>query len=164
MKYPNVVNENDLDWLEQSHGEKFSLRRKSLSRAIDGEKLGCSLYEVPPGKIAYPYHYHSADEECIYVLEGNGTLRMDGEKIEISKGDYIIFPSGRMPHQIINSSDTVLRYLCFSTMIEPDVVVCPDSNKIGIFVGSAPGGSKESRTLHKYLRGDAEVDYWDGED
>jgi hypothetical protein len=36
-------------------------------------------------------------------------------------------------------------------MIEPDVVVYPDSGKIGIFVGSAPGGPRENRTLHKYL-------------
>jgi uncharacterized cupin superfamily protein len=30
------------------------------------------------------YHYHSANEEAIYVLEGAGTLRMDEEEIEIS--------------------------------------------------------------------------------
>jgi len=89
---------------------------------------------------------------------------MDGEEIEISKGDYITCPAGSGAHQIINTSDKTLRYLCFSTMIEPDVIVYPDSNKIGIFVDSAPGGPKKKRTLHKYLRGDAEVDYWDGEE
>lgn len=46
-------------------------------------------------------------------------------------------------------------------MIDPDVIVYPDSGKVGIFVGSAPDGSKEMRTLHKYLRDDAEIDYWD---
>ncbi|KRT66411.1 MAG: cupin domain-containing protein [Candidatus Dadabacteria bacterium CSP1-2] len=111
-----------------------------------------------------PYHYHSANEEAIYILEGKGTLRMDGEEIGISKGDYITCPAGSGAHQIINSSDNILRYLCFSTMLEPDVIVYPDSNKIGIFVGSAPGGPKEKRTVHKYLRGDAEVDYWDVEE
>lgn len=162
--HPNVINEKKLEWVEQSHGKKFSLRRKSLSAATEGKKLGCSLYEVPPEKRALPYHYHSANEEAICILEGKGTLRMDGEEIEISKGDYITFPAGSIAHQIINSSDITLRYLCFSTMLEPDVIVYPDSNKIGIFVGSAPGGPKEKRTLHKYLRGDAEVDYWDAEE
>jgi hypothetical protein len=57
----------------------------------------------------------------------------------------------------------VLRYLCFSTMVEPDVTVYPDSGKVGIFGGAAPGGPKEERTLSKFLRGDAEVGYYDGE-
>ncbi len=113
---------------------------------------------------AWPYHYHAANEEAIYVLEGDGALRIGDKEIQISKGDYITCPAGKEEHQIINSSDKELRYLCFSTMIEPDVIIYPDSNKVGIFAGSAPGGPKEKRTLHKYLRGDAEVDYWDGEE
>ena len=60
-------------------------------------------------------------------------------------------------HQISNTSDEPLRYLCLSTMDEPDVLVYPDSGKIGVFAGSAPGGPKEKRTLHKYLRAGAEV-------
>jgi hypothetical protein len=57
-----------------------------------------------------------------------------------------------------------LRYLCFSTMIEPDVMVYPDSGKIGLFAGSAPGGPKEKRTLSKFLRSDAEIGYYEGEE
>ena len=67
-------------------------------------------------------------------------------------------------HQIINTSEEPLRYLCFSTMIEPDAMVYPDSNKIGIFAGAAPGGPKEKRTLSKFLRSDAEVGYYEGEE
>ena len=89
---------------------------------------------------------------------------MDGKEIKISKGDYITFPAGSIAHQIINSSDITLRYLCSSPIIEPDVVVYPDSKKVGIFVGLAPGASKEKPTLHKYLRGEAEIDYEDGKE
>jgi hypothetical protein len=52
--HPNVVGDGDLEWSEQHHGEKFGYRRKQLSRAADGEKLGCSLYEMPPGRRANP--------------------------------------------------------------------------------------------------------------
>ena len=76
-EHSNVVNEQDLEWGEQSHGEMFGYRRKQLGSAAGGEKLGCSLYEVPPGRRAWPYHYHLANEEAIYVLEGSGTLRID---------------------------------------------------------------------------------------
>ena len=42
--------------------------------------------------------------------------------------------------------------------------VYPASGKMGLFAGSAPGGSKEARFLDEFLRMDAKVDYWDGED
>ena len=164
-EHPNVVNEQDLEWGEQSHEEKFGYRRKHLGSAPGGEKLGCSLYEVPPGRRAWPYHYHLANEEAIYVLEGSGTLRIDERQITLSRGDYVGMPVGEHgAHQIINTSDKPLRYLCLSTMIEPDAMVYPDSNKIGLFAGSAPGGSKEKRTVSKFLRADAEVGYYEGEE
>ena len=164
-EHPNVVSENDLEWGEQSHGERFGHRRKQLSSAAGGKKLGCSLYEVSPGYRAWPYHYHLANEEAIYVLEGSGTFRIGEKEVEISKGDYVALPAkAEGAHQIVNSSYEPLRYLCFSTMVEPDVLIYPDSEKIGLFAGSAPGGPKEERTLHKYLRGDVEVDYYEGEE
>ncbi len=161
---PYVLHEEDLPWTEQSHGLSYGLRRKQLGAAAGNRKLGCSLYEVFPGCKSFPYHYHCANEEAIYVLEGSGTLRIGGKEVTISKGDYIALPSTQEgAHQVINTSDRPLRYLCFSTMIEPDVIVYPDSGKVGILAGSAPGGPKEQRTLHMFLRTDARMDYWDGE-
>lgn len=160
----NVVSEKDMRWVEHSHGEKFGYKRKSLSSATGGERLGCSLYEVPPGKRAWPYHYHGANEEAIYVLEGAGTVRVNGEEVPVSEGDYATFPAKpEGAHQLVNTSDSPLRYLCFSTMTEPDVMIYPDSGKVGVFVGAAPGGSKEKRTVSKFFRGSDEVDYYEGE-
>jgi uncharacterized cupin superfamily protein len=165
VDHPNVVGDADQEWDEQSRGEKFGYRRKQLGSAAGGEKLGCSLYEVPPGRRAWPYHYHLANEEAIYVLEGSGTLRIGGEEVQVSKGDYVTLPArAEASHQLINSSDAVLKYLCFSTMVEPDVMVYPDSGKVGIFGGAAPGGPKEERTFSKFLREDAEVGYYEGEE
>lgn len=160
----NVVSERNVGWTEHSHGEKFGYRRKSLSSAAGGEKLGCSLYEVPPGRRAWPYHYHGANEEAIYVLEGSGTLRANGEEVPVSEGDYATLPAGAEgAHQLVNTSEGTLRYLCFSTMIEPDVMVYPDSGKVGVFAGAAPGGPKEKRTVSGFFRQGDEVDYYEGE-
>lgn len=57
----------------------MKLRRKQLGNAAGGEQLGCSLYEMPPGQESWPYHYHTANEEAMYVLAGRGTLRLAGE-------------------------------------------------------------------------------------
>jgi hypothetical protein len=67
-------------------------------------------------------------------------------------------------HQRVNTSGALLRYPCFSTTVEPDVLVYADSGKVGIFGGAATGGPKEGRTFAKFLRDDAEVGYYDGED
>jgi len=160
-----IIHVEQLPWIELSHGHRFRVQRKQLGAAAGNEKLGCSLYEVPPGCRSWPYHYHYANEEAIYVLEGRGTLRMAGEEIAIASGDYIAFPAGESSaHQMINTSEAPLRYLCFSTMIEPDITAYPDSNKIGVFAGAAPGGSKEQRTLNAYFPTDANTDYWQGEE
>jgi uncharacterized cupin superfamily protein len=94
VDHPNVVNQNELEWTEQSHGEKFGYRRKSFSSVTGGEKLGCSFYEVPPGRRAWPYHYHLANEEAIYVLHGSGTLRIGEREVTLSRGDYVALPVG----------------------------------------------------------------------
>ena len=162
---PNIAKEDAIEWSEHSHGEQFGYKRKSLSSAAGGEKLGCSLYEIEPGRRAWPYHYHGANEEAIYVLEGSGTLRVGGEEVPISKGDYATFHArAEGAHQLINTSDKLLKYLCFSTMIEPDAMVYPDSGKVGVFVGAAPGGPKDKRVLSAFFRRENSVDYYDGED
>jgi uncharacterized cupin superfamily protein len=160
------VGEGDLGWIERAHGERFGHRRKELGSAADGQKLGCSLYEVPPGRAAFPRHYHLAEEEAIYVLEGSGTLRIGqgGREVKVSRGDYAALPVGPdAAHQLVNTSGATLWYLCFSTMAELDVAVYPDSGKVGIFGGLVPEGPEE-RTSARYLRGDAEVGYYDGEE
>jgi uncharacterized cupin superfamily protein len=79
----------------------------------------------------------------------------------------VTFPAAREEgaHQLVNVSDTTFRYLCFSTMVEPDVMIYPGSEKIGAFVGAALGAPKEKkRTLSKFLKEDAEVGYFEDEE
>ena len=72
-----------VEWREYDRGE-IGFRRKELStaasadRAGDGE-LGCSLYELPPGKRSWPYHYHTGNAEAAYVLSGSGYVRRLGD-------------------------------------------------------------------------------------
>lgn len=158
----SLINGDDLDWSELDEGE-MTIRRKQLGEAADGDQLGCSLYELPPGNQSWPYHYHTSNEEAIFVLAGRGTLRLAGDTHPLGEGDYVAFPADEAgAHRVINDSESPLRYLAFSTMNEPDVTVYPDSDKFGVFVGSPPGGSGE-RSIHGYYFVDDDVDYWDGE-
>ncbi len=154
------INERDLSWSEYDHGEA-RFRRKQLAGAAGSEQLGCSLYELPPGKRAWPYHYHTANEEALFVLSGTGQLRLDGQRRELEAGDFVAFPADeRGAHRVINDAESGLRYLVISTMIEPDVLCYPDRETVGVMVGSAPG-DRESRKLYANFPLDSEVPYWD---
>ncbi len=156
------VNADDLEWTELTEGT-MNVRRKQLGEAADGERLGCSLYELPAGSESWPYHYHTANEEAMYVLDGTGSLRLDGDTHSIAVGDYVQFPADETGgHKVVNDSDGPVRYLLFSTMNEPDVSVYPDSEKLGVFVGAPPGG-REERSLSGYYPIEGDVDYWEGE-
>jgi uncharacterized cupin superfamily protein len=154
------VNEADLDWQEYDRDES-AFRRKELGAAADGDQLGCSLYELDPGDRSWPYHYHTANEEAIYVLAGTGTLRGESGETELQAGDFAaLLAEESGGHQVVNDGDETLRYLMVSTMNEPDVTVYPEMEKFGVYVGSPPGG-REERTFEGYFPLDADVDYWE---
>jgi uncharacterized cupin superfamily protein len=159
----NVVNQDEIAWTEATQG-KFRHRRKSFTAATPMQRLGASLYELEPGASAFPRHYHCANEEAIYVLEGEGTLTVGESQVPVRAGDFAALPRGpEHAHRLRNSSGRPLRYLCLSTMIEPEVTVYSDSNKVSVFDGAAPGGPKERRRLTGIFRRDSEVGYFDGE-
>ncbi|GAB3694331.1 cupin domain-containing protein [Halorubrum pallidum] len=157
------INAADVPWAESTDGPE-TWKRKRLGDAAGGERLGCSLYELPPGERSWPYHYHAANEEALYVLAGEGRLRLAGESHLLRPDDYVALPAGESgAHRVINDGDAPLRYLAVSTMREPDVTVYPDSEKFGVYVGAPPGG-RRARTLEGYYPIDANTDYWDGEE
>jgi uncharacterized cupin superfamily protein len=158
-----TVNEADVDWETEEHGDHH-VKRKRLAAAAGGEGLGCSRYELPPGRRGWPYHYHAANEEALYVLSGEGTLRTPDGTRPLAAGDYAAFPAGRAgAHAVVNDGDDPLCYLIVSEMTDPDVTVYPDSDGLGVYVGSPPG-RREDREFGGYYRRDDDVDFWELQD
>ena len=54
-------------------------------------------------------HYHKLSEEFYFILEGQGTMEIDGETREVASGDAILIPPGAW-HQI--TAVQTLRFLC----------------------------------------------------
>ena len=62
-------------------------------------------YTVLPARASIGAHTHGDDEEVYVVLEGNGIMDVDGEKVSVKKGDVILNrPFGT--HSLLNTSDT----------------------------------------------------------
>jgi uncharacterized cupin superfamily protein len=137
----------------------FRARRARLSRQAGSERLGLSLWEVPPGEAAYPYHHHLTEEELVLVLEGTPSLRTPAGWRELAQGEVVAFPRGEHGgHQLANRTDQTVRFLAFSTNGEPDIVIYPDSSKLGAFERLAGGDG-----LRKMFRLEDAVEYHDGE-
>ena len=134
----------------------FSSRRARIGYELGSELVGCSLWEIPPGEAAYPYHYHLADEELVIVVRGRPTLRMADGLRELEEGEVIRFALGDDgAHQIINRSQDTVTFLAVSSNGRTDVVVYPDSDKLGMGERLPKGGG-----LRAFFQREDAVDYW----
>ena len=139
----------------------FFQRRARVGRQAGAQRLGASLYELPPGRAAWPYHLQYANEEMLIVLSGRPSLRTPEGWRELAEGEVVAFPRGdRGAHQVVNRSDANVRMLVVSEMNAPELSVYPDSGKVASFA-VAPGSDEEG--LKELFRLSDAVDYWDGE-
>jgi uncharacterized cupin superfamily protein len=140
-RHPQVVNVEELAPREEKTGD-FVFRTRRLGAQAGGRALGCSHYELEAGKTTFPFHFHSALEEGLYILEGTGTLRIGKDKVELRAGDYVAFPPGPdFAHALTAGPGGPLRYLAMSSPATPttlDIVAYPDSKKIAFASGVDP--------------------------
>ena len=151
MKHCNL---EDLPRKHKGGAEGYEFVRRDFLRVHEAQSL-VRIYEIPPGKSAYPYHYHLKNEETFFVLKGAGLLRTRKGEREVKPGDLLFFPAGEDgAHKLTNTSDSEpLVYLDFDIVHDLDVTMYPDSGKLGIW----------GMDTNKIYRIDDDVDYYDGE-
>jgi len=135
---------------EGPDGRRFSMR--SVGRDAGAERTGMTVYEVAPGNAAWPYHFELADEEWMFVIDGEVVLRTpDGERT-MREGDIACFPIGAAgAHEVRNDGDSSARFALTSAALgKGGGAVYPDSGKVLVY---APGFK------HRGLLGE-EVEYW----
>src|SRR6185312_14222294 len=67
---------------------------------LTGAETGGSFAQVEthdPCGTTTPLHVHHNEEEAFYVLEGELTLVVDGDRIQLARGDFALVPRG-VPH------------------------------------------------------------------
>jgi uncharacterized cupin superfamily protein len=154
-----MVNLNEPEFDEHRDHPDFRCRRARVGRQLGAERLGVSLWEIPPGEAAYPYHYHLGEEELLVVLSGRPSLRDPAGWRELGEGEIVSFLVGEVgAHQIVNRTEEPVRMLALSTSGAPDIVIRPDSDTIGAFERRPDGGG-----LYIHFRADDAIDYFEGE-
>ncbi|MGD9695508.1 MAG: cupin domain-containing protein [Thermoleophilia bacterium] len=147
------------EWDEIREQDGFHARRSRIGRRLGTERLGISLWELPPGQAAYPYHLHLHEEELVVVLVGRPWLRSPDGWRRLEQGEVVSFPRGPQgAHQIANRDEEPVRFISLSTNGETDVALYPDSGKVGVAERPSRGGG-----LIFMFDAEAAVDYWRGE-
>ncbi|HEY8584343.1 MAG TPA: cupin domain-containing protein [Capillimicrobium sp.] len=127
-----------------------------LGRVLPAERLGATLYLLPPGEALCPMHWEAGEEEWLLVLEGRPTVRHAGGADDLAPWDTVCFPAGPQGvHQVRNDTDQPVRVLLWSNVEYPAVTVYPDSDKVGAHFGD--------RSQNLMVRRSSGVDYYAGE-
>jgi uncharacterized cupin superfamily protein len=113
--------------------------RQRLGNAGGLADFGVNLMRLPPGNWSSQRHWHSHEDELVYVLEGELTLIEDGGETLLRAGDCAAFPknSGN-GHHMINRSDKTAIYLEVGSRSPDDLITCSDvdmmsANSDGLF-------------------------------
>ena len=127
----------------------------AVGRRIGASHLSAAVYEAEAGHPIWPYHYHCASEEWLYVSAGAPVLRDAGGRRVLRRGDLVCFPAGQLGAHAIEGPG---RFIVFATDAPgPYIGVFPDSDKIAIAL--SVGDELDVLAVPR----SAAVDYWQGE-
>jgi uncharacterized cupin superfamily protein len=101
--------------------------KRPLGDPLGLTKIGVNLTTLQAGKESSMRHYHTREDELIFVLEGEVVLRTDEGEQVLTAGTCAGFPAGATNgHQIVNRSDRPARYLEISNRDPDDTAEYPD--------------------------------------
>ena len=101
--------------------------KRQLGDALGLTTIGINHTTLPPGKESSMRHWHTHEEEFVYVLSGEVVLRTDAGEQVLRAGMCAGFPLGtRDGHQLMNRSTEPAVYLEISNRDENDCAFYPD--------------------------------------
>src|ERR671919_3100253 len=68
--------------------------KRALGDALGLTKIGVNMTTLPPGKESSMRHYHTREDELVFVLEGEVVLRTDEGEQVLTAGMCAGFPAG----------------------------------------------------------------------
>ncbi len=114
--YPEPFRENVVARAKRALGDAFGLCR-----------YGVNLVDLSPGTWSSQRHWHTHEDEFIYVISGQLTLITDAGEQILTPGMVAGFPAGDSDgHHLINKSDETASYLEVGDRNSQDEVFYPD--------------------------------------
>jgi uncharacterized cupin superfamily protein len=116
--------------------------RRRLGVAGGLRDFGVNLMTLPPGGWSSQRHWHSDEDEFVYVLEGELTLVEDDGETVLRAGDCAAFPKGTgNGHHLVNKFSATAVYLEVGSRNPHDLTTCSDVDMMS--------SSADGRFVHK---------------
>lgn len=101
--------------------------KRALGDAVGLTQFGVNLVRVPPGVWSAQRHWHTAEDEFVYIVEGELVLVTDAGEQVLRPGMVAGFPAGKADgHHLINRTARDAVYLEVGTRAAKDDVDYPD--------------------------------------
>jgi uncharacterized cupin superfamily protein len=103
--------------------------KRRLGEALGLTRIGINHTTLPPGKESSMRHWHTLEDEFVYVLEGEVVLRTGAGEQLLTAGMCAGFPAGSDDgHQLINRSERRAVYLEISNRDAADTAHYSDAD------------------------------------
>ena len=107
--------------------------KRRLGQACGLKTLGVNLVTLGPGGQSALRHWHTLEDEFVYVLEGEVVLVTNDGEQTLRAGMCAGYPAGkRDAHHFVNRSQRPARYLEIGTNVDGDMAFYPDDDLIWI--------------------------------
>lgn len=114
--------------------------KKRLGDAGGVSQFGVNLTRLAPGATSSHRHWHRAEDEFVFVLEGEATLVEDDGETPLRAGEAAAFPAGApLGHHLVNRGARDVVYLEIGSRVDADVVTYTDP-AVDLRAEKEPGG------------------------
>lgn len=94
---------------------------RALGDAFGLKNFGVNLVRLAPGAASSQRHWHTKEDELVYVLDGTPTLVTDAGEQLLAPGMVAGFPAGKADgHHLVNRSDRDVLFLAIGDRNDAD--------------------------------------------
>ncbi len=107
--------------------------KQRLGEAVGLSNFGVNLVTLQPGSRSSIRHWHSHQDEFIYIVRGEVTLVTNSGETSLQAGNMAGFPAGKADgHHLINYANSIAIYLEIGDRTADDTVNYPDTDLIAL--------------------------------
>ena len=118
--------------------------RHRLSPATGLSNFGVNLVRLEPGSASSARHWHTTQDEFVYVVAGTATLVTDEGETELGLGMAAGFPAGNPNgHQVANRTDEDVWYLEVGDRPQSEDVTYPDDDMANAVIDRRPNFTRK---------------------
>jgi uncharacterized cupin superfamily protein len=132
------ASQRQIEMIETSNPQTMN-REEWISEPGGLTGLGTFIHVLEPGTRSSIKHWHEAEDELVYVLDGEITVVEGAVESLLGPGDAAAFPKGQaVGHYLWNKSASAVRCLVVGTRVPVDRVTYPDHDRVMLRDRSLP--------------------------